>query len=66
MSPCFWNRIICSDLANKFYRGKKYAADKEGSGLCLYISSQLMKKMKGQLILSGDDGFAVTLFLPLA
>ncbi|MBR4760353.1 MAG: HAMP domain-containing histidine kinase [Lachnospiraceae bacterium] len=53
-------------LTNKFYRGKKYAADKEGSGLGLYISSQLMKKMKGQLILSGDDGFAVTLFLPLA
>ncbi|MBR4759276.1 MAG: HAMP domain-containing histidine kinase, partial [Lachnospiraceae bacterium] len=32
-------------LTNKFYRGKKRAADKEGSGLGLYISSELMKKM---------------------
>ena len=53
-------------LTNKFYRGKKSAADKEGSGLGLYISSELMKKMKGQLILSSEDGFAVTLLLPLA
>ena len=53
-------------LTNKFYRGKQSAADKEGSGLGLYISSELMKKMKGQLIISSEDGFAVTLLLPLA
>ncbi|MBR4758526.1 MAG: HAMP domain-containing histidine kinase, partial [Lachnospiraceae bacterium] len=53
-------------LTNKFYRGKKRAADKEGSGLGLYISSELMKKMKGQLILSSGEGFAVMLLLPLA
>lgn len=53
-------------LTNKFYRGKKRAADKEGSGLGLYISGELMKKMKGQLILSCDNGFVVTLLLPLA
>ncbi len=53
-------------LTNKFYRGKKRAADKEGSGLGLYISSELMKKMKGQLILSSEAGFTVTLLLPLA
>ena len=53
-------------LTNKFYRGKKRAADKEGSGLGLYISSELMKKMKGQLIISSQEGFAVTLLLPLA
>ena len=53
-------------LTNKFYRGKKRAADKEGSGLGLYISTQLMNKMQGQLILSADEGFTVTLLLPLA
>ena len=53
-------------LTNKFYRGKKSAADKEGSGLGLYISAELMKKMKGQLILSCEGGFTATLLLPLA
>ena len=53
-------------LTNKFYRGKKRAADKEGSGLGLYIAGKLMKKMQGQLILSSENGFAVTLLLPLA
>ena len=53
-------------LTNKFYRGKKRAADKEGSGLGLYIAGELMKKMQGQLILSSENGFAVTLLLPLA
>ena len=53
-------------LTNKFYRGKKRAADKEGSGLGLYISAELMRKMKGQLILSNEDGFAAILLLPLA
>ena len=53
-------------LTNKFYRGKAQASDKEGSGLGLYISAELMKKMQGQLILSNENGFAVTLLLPLA
>ena len=53
-------------LTNKFYRGKKRAADKEGSGLGLYISRELMEKMHGELLLSCEDGFAVTLLLPLA
>ena len=53
-------------LANKFYRGKKHAADKEGSGLGLYISRELMEKMQGELLLSCKDGFVVTLLLPLA
>ena len=53
-------------LTNKFYRGKKRAADKEGSGLGLYISRELMEKMQGELLLSNEDGFIVTLLLPLA
>ncbi|MBP5283012.1 MAG: HAMP domain-containing histidine kinase [Lachnospiraceae bacterium] len=53
-------------LTNKFYRGKKHAADKEGSGLGLYISRELMEKMHGELLLSCDKGFTVTLLLPLA
>ena len=53
-------------LTNKFYRGKKQRSDKEGSGLGLYISSELMKKMKGELILSCEAGFTVKLLLPLA
>ena len=53
-------------LANKFYRGKKHAADKEGSGLGLYISRELMEKMHGQMFLTSQDGFVVTLLLPLA
>ena len=54
-------------LTNKFYRGSRNTSDKEGSGLGLYISSELMKKMKGQLICDSDkDGFTVTLMIPLA
>ena len=54
-------------LANKFYRGKKNTAGKEGSGLGLYISTELMKKMQGQLIcISNNDGFEVMLLIPLA
>ena len=54
-------------LANKFYRGKKNTAGKEGSGLGLYISTELMKKMQGQLIcISNKDGFEVVLLIPLA
>ncbi|MCR5213062.1 MAG: HAMP domain-containing histidine kinase [Eubacterium sp.] len=54
-------------LTNKFYRGKKNAAGKDGSGLGLYISSELMKKMQGQLICINDkEGFEVRLMIPLA
>ena len=53
-------------LTNKFYRGKKRAAEKEGSGLGLYISKELMEKMQGQLLLSNKDGFVVSILMPLA
>jgi signal transduction histidine kinase len=54
-------------LTNKFYRGKNNTAGKEGSGLGLYISSELMKKMGGQLIcFSEKEGFSVMLQIPLA
>lgn len=54
-------------LTNKFYRGKKNTAGKEGSGLGLYISSELMKKMNGQLYcMSEDQGFEVIIMIPLA
>ena len=53
-------------LTNKFFRGKN-TAKKEGSGLGLYISSELMKKMNGQLICKGvQGGFCVVLLIPLA
>jgi len=54
-------------ITNKFFRGKKNTAKKEGSGLGLYISSELMRLMKGQLICCNDkDGFEVILMIPLA
>ena len=54
-------------LTNKFYRGKKNTAGKDGSGLGLYISSELMKKMQGSLICINDkEGFEVRLMIPLA
>lgn len=54
-------------ITNKFYRGKRNTAQKEGSGLGLYISKGLMEKMKGQLFCkSGEDGFCVVLRIPLA
>ena len=54
-------------ITNKFYRGSRNTADKEGSGLGLYISTELMKKMNGQLICqSGNEGFTVILMIPLA
>lgn len=53
-------------LTHKFFRGKKNTANKEGSGLGLYISSELMKLMEGQLFCQNDkDGFAVILMIPL-
>lgn len=54
-------------LTNKFFRGEKNTANKEGSGLGLYISYELMKLMHGELICRNDtDGFAVILMIPLA
>lgn len=54
-------------LTNKYYRGKKNSPGKEGSGLGLYISAELMKKMNGQLICISDrKGFEVRLKIPLA
>ena len=56
-----------SFLTNKFYRGRKNTSGKEGSGLGLYIASELMKKMNGQLIcISVPEGFEVILKIPLA
>ncbi len=53
-------------LTNKFFRGKKNTVGKEGSGLGLYISNELMILMQGRLICQNDDeGFAVILLLPL-
>lgn len=53
-------------LTNKFYRGKNNTSEKEGSGLGLYISKELMEKMQGQLICRGKkEGFCVTLMIPL-
>ena len=54
-------------LTNKFYRGKTNSAGKDGSGLGLYIASELMAKMNGELICSSrGDGFRVTLLIPLS
>ena len=54
-------------LTNKFYRGKNNTAGKDGSGLGLYISSELMKKMQGSLIcINYKEGFEVRLMIPLA
>ena len=54
-------------ITQKFYRGKNNTKDKEGSGLGLYISRELMEKMKGELICKSDEnGFVVILMIPLA
>ena len=54
-------------VTNKFYRGKKNTAGKEGSGLGLYISSELMKKMGGSLIpATSPEGFEVDLMIALS
>ncbi len=54
-------------LTNKYYRGKKNSPGKEGSGLGLYISAELMKKMNGSLVcISDSKGFEVMLMIPLA
>ncbi|MBO4809146.1 MAG: HAMP domain-containing histidine kinase [Lachnospiraceae bacterium] len=55
-------------IANKFYRGKKWADSKEeGSGLGLYIAKTLMEKMNGEMLPENtEDGFAITLLIPLS
>ncbi|MCR4585168.1 MAG: HAMP domain-containing histidine kinase [Lachnospiraceae bacterium] len=54
-------------ILGKFYRGKKWAESKEGSGLGLYIASTLMEKMDGELVPSNEDrGFKITLMIPLS
>ena len=54
-------------ITSKFYRGKKNSVGKDGSGLGLYIASELMDKMNGELICSSpNDGFCVTLMIPLS
>ncbi|MBQ4364403.1 MAG: HAMP domain-containing histidine kinase [Oscillospiraceae bacterium] len=55
-------------ITNKFYRGKSVrSSDKGGSGLGLYIASELMAKMNGELICScSDKGFTVTLMILLS
>jgi signal transduction histidine kinase len=54
-------------ITSKFYRGKKNSVGKDGSGLGLYIASELMGKMNGELICScPGNGFCVTLMIPLS
>ena len=55
-------------IANKFYRGKKWADGKEeGSGLGLYIAKTLMEKMNGEMLPANtEDGFCITLLIPLS
>ena len=54
-------------ITNKFYRGKKNTAGKDGSGLGLYISSELMKKMGGSLACqTSDEGFEVSVLIALS
>ncbi|MBP0967305.1 MAG: HAMP domain-containing histidine kinase, partial [Oscillospiraceae bacterium] len=56
-------------VTNKFYRGKtvRHTAA-EGSGLGLYIASELLSRMNGELICSSKEGegLTVTLLLPLS
>ncbi len=54
-------------LTVKYYRGKSNSEGKDGSGLGLYISGELMKRMNGHLgCAKTDDGLAVTLLIPLS
>lgn len=54
-------------ITAKFYRGKSNSAEKEGSGLGLYIAAALMEKMNGILRCSGgSEGLTVTLMIPLS
>lgn len=54
-------------LTVKYYRGKNNTDGKDGSGLGLYISSELMKRMNGNLSCAQiKDGLSVTLLIPLS
>lgn len=56
-------------VTNKFYRGKSFRnSGKEGSGLGLYIASELLNRMNGELICSSKEGEGLTviLLLPLS
>lgn len=55
-------------IMNKFYRGKNVKdSDIDGSGLGLYIASELMAKMNGELICSSKGkGLTVTLMILLS
>ena len=54
-------------ITGKFYRGKINSAGKDGNGLGLYISNELMKRMNGDLICScKEKGMTIILMLPLA
>ncbi|MBQ5330193.1 MAG: HAMP domain-containing histidine kinase [Oscillospiraceae bacterium] len=53
-------------ITGKFYRGRN-AADRGGSGLGLYIASELMGKMRGELICSSrGKGLTVVLVILLS
>ena len=54
-------------ITTKFYRGKANSGGKEGSGLGLYISNELMHRMDGQLRCENrSGGLTVTLMLRLS
>ena len=53
-------------ITTKYYRGKDNAAGKDGSGLGLYIASELMQRMGGALRCENRSGLAVTLLIPLS
>lgn len=54
-------------ITGKFYRGKSNSSGKDGNGLGLYISNELMNKMNGELICSCmENGLTVTLMIPLS
>lgn len=54
-------------LTGKFYRGKTNSAGINGSGLGLYIASELMEKMNGELLCPyRREGFCAVLMIPLS
>ncbi|MDQ0194818.1 HAMP domain-containing sensor histidine kinase [Paenibacillus wynnii] len=53
-------------LFNKFFRGSRVGAQ-SGSGLGLYISRYMLRKMQGDMIgINRQDGFTMKLLIPLA
>ena len=53
-------------ITQKFKRGSN-AGSKDGSGLGLYISDYLMKRMGGDLVVKNlKDGFAVELWIKMS